>query len=320
MNTKAYLKLFEFSLAEGQIPKDLYDEVVGWVNERGKMTPEIYRRYLDELEARRLFLADGTPFDKTNSAKTDGTFIYIKPKNPLWHFCHAVNSVIFKIAGWAGGALALGVWRVKDRKKLKGLKACISVSNHIDYIDTALTRRAFGSKKLYITAAPHNCKNTSGGRFLVSAGAIPFPTGIRGAKMFGEALSYHAKRGATIHFYAEQSMWFRYPKPRPYMDGAFYYADKLDLPVVPVFYCMKKPRGLRRLLHLPKYVIKMSDPVYINRELPVRERRKDLCDRVSAATKSMYESFYGVPLEYLPEKRDEEITDTTEVSEKNTEE
>ena len=299
MNTKKYMAMFGELAQKDEIPRSLYEELIAEIAKSGKMTKSIYNYYLTELEKLRLFDVDGAPFDTNKSAKTDGTYVYRHPKNPFWHIGHFFWSTVFKIVGFVGGAIVFGVWHVKGRKKLKKLGACITTSNHVGYLDAVLTLRATGMQSRYIVAAPHNCKSTLGGKILCSAGEIPLPIGHKGMRPFADMMEYAAvRKSAKIHFYAEKSMWIGYKKPRPFKDGAFYYADKLDIPVVPMLYCFKDARGLRKLLHLPKAVIKIGDPIYTDKSLPPVERKADLARRTYDATVELYESFYGIPLEY----------------------
>ena len=302
MNTKSYKKLIQYSLDHGQIPRDLYDTVMAEIEKDGKMTERVYALYLDELERRRLFEADGTPFNDDVVAKTDGTYKYLHRKNPFWHIGHAFFATVFKFLGYFGGAFGYGIWRIKDRKKIKKLGACVSISNHVGFIDAVITRRAFGCKKQYIVAAPHNCKPNLGGHVLRAATVLPLPISFRGVKPFTEALEYVRDKKGAIHFYAEQSLWLHYRKPRPFKDGAFHYADRLDVPVVPMLYCFKEPRGLRKLFKMPKVVVKIADPIYGDKSLPTRERQMDLARRTKEAVDELYEQFYGEPMEYLPQK------------------
>ena len=306
MNTKKYLAMFGELAEKGNLPRDVYDLMIAEIAKSGKMTRSIYDRYLLELEKRRLFDVDGAPFDTKNSAKTDGTYKY--KKNALWYVGHAIVSSVFKAIGFIGGAIVFGVWRVKDRKKLKGIVACITTSNHVGYLDAVLSLRSTGWKRKYIVVAPHNCKRNFGGAILRSAGVVPLPISFKGTRPFNEAMDGLAAKKTAIHFYAEQSMWIGYRKPRPYKEGAFYYAERLNVPVVPMLYCFKDSRGLRKLFHLPKAVIKIGDPVYINTELSPRERKADMAARVFEATKAMYESFYGIPLEYEGDGTQTDIT------------
>lgn len=318
MNTEKYLKLFGTLAESGELPRDVYDKVVAEIAVDGKMTKRVYSVYLEELEKRRLFDVDGAPFDVRKSAKTDGTYIYKHPKNPFWHISHAIWSTIFRLIGWFGGAVVFGIWRVKDRKKLKKIGACITTANHVGYLDGVLTLRATGMKKRYIVVAPHNCKSTVGGAILRNAGVIPLPVNFKGARSFNDMLDYVAKRGAAIHFYPEKSMWIGYEKPRPFKDGAFYYADLLDIPVVPMLYCFKRPVGLRKILHLPKAVIRISDPIYADKTLKPRDRKSDLAARAFAATAKLYEDFYKKPLEYAsPEILDDALAEGPATSDGN---
>ena len=310
MNTEKYLTFLKQSVDEGEIPQELYDLMVAKIAETGKMNRKLYRFFLTELERRRLFHAKSEPVNYKNSAKTDGTFKYSHRKNPFWLLGHAITTSLFKVfGGYIMSWLTYGVWRVKDRKKLKKLKgAYITVSNHVGYVDGFLTRRALGLKKQYIVAAPFNCKNTPGGRIMQMTAIIPLPSTLGGVRAFNDELKYVASRGAAIHFYAEQTMWIRYEKPRPYKEGAFYYADMLDIPVVPMFYCFREPKGLRKLLGLPRADIRIGDPIYVDRTLSKNERKADMARRAYDAAVAMYEEYNKSPLEYLPELRSEEST------------
>lgn len=298
MKTKKYKRFFKSLFEAGDIPEDLYNSLIAKIDEQGRMNGRVYEFFLSELERRALFEVDGTPYSTKNSAKTDGTFKYKSPKNPFWHIGHAVMSTIYKFLGWFGSAFIFGVWRVPDKKKLKDVGACISVSNHVGYLDPLLTRYAFGCRKQYIVAAPHNCKRNLGGAILKAATVIPLPINFRGTKAFGEMLMYVKIRGGAIHFYPEKSMWVGYKKPRPLKDGPFHFADRLDIPVVPMLYVYPEPKGLRKLLHMPKMAIKIGDPLYANFTLPPAEREAELKRRTQDAMKKLYEDFYGIPLTY----------------------
>lgn len=299
MNTRKYRRFFKSLADGGEIPQKLYAELETKIAEEGGVNWNVYRYFLDGLEKRGLFEVEGTPFSTKKSAKTDGTFVYKRPKNPFWHIGHAVTSTVFKFLGWLASGLVYGAWRIPDRKKLKAVKgASISVSNHIGYIDAALTRYAFGCRKQNIIVAPHNCKKTFGGMLLKSATVVPLPITFRGAKPFCEMLEYLVRRGGDLHFYAEKSMWLRYEKPRPLYGGAFHYADRLDVPIVPMLYCVKPAKGLRKLLGLPRAEVRIGEPLYIDRSMPPRRRQEDLKMRTEAAMKELYEQFYGKPLVY----------------------
>ena len=298
MKTKKYKRFFKSLYDAGDISEELYNALIDKINAEGRMNKRVYEFFLAELERRALFDVDGTPFSTKNSAKTDGSFKYKSPRNPFWHLAHAFTSSVFKFLGWFASAFIFGIWRVPDRKKLKDVRACISVSNHVGYLDALLTRYAFGCRKQYIVVAPHNCKNNFGGAILKSATVIPLPINFHGAKAFSEMLTYVKLRDGALHFYPEKSMWVGYKKPRPLKDGPFHFADRLDIPIVPMLYVYKEPKGLRKLFHMPKMAIKIGDPLYADFTLPVADREMELKKRTEDAMKKLYEDFYGIPLSY----------------------
>lgn len=322
MNTKKYCQLIGYSYNAGELPQDLYDEVMQKIKQNGKITLQIYNWYLAELERRRLFYVDGTPFNTKNSAKTDGTFKY-RRHNPFWHMWRGILTTVFKFIGFIGGGFGYGVWRIKDAKKFKKLGACLTLSNHVGYLDACITRRALGCKKQYIVAAPHNCKRNLGGSILKCATVIPLPVTFSGTKPFNEMIEFAVKKRAAIHFYAEQSLWLHYKKPRPYKDGPFHYAARLNVPVVVMFYCFGQARGLRKLLHMPKVTVKIADPIYPDTSLQQVKRKADLAEKAQSAVTELYENYYGTPLEYLPphqtanaanEEADEEADNAAETA------
>lgn len=305
MNTKAYKLHYKRLLDEGKIPAEFYDNLMAAIAEKGKMTHEIFNKnILEELERYRLFDVPAVPYSDKNSAKTDGTYVYLHRKNPFWYINHAILSTVFKFIGWLGSGLVYGLWHFprKLAKKFKGVGACFTTSNHVGYVDAVLTRRALGVKKQNIIAAPFNCKNDVGGAILRTATMLPLPSSLGGTHAFLEALEYYKEKGSAMHFYAESCMWARYRKPRPYKKGVYYYAVKLNVPIVPMFYGFKDTKGLRKLLGLAKAKIMVGDPIYPDETLPKLKRQADMAERVERATREMYESFYGVPLEYLSEK------------------
>lgn len=64
-------------------------------------------------------------------------------------------------------------------------------------------------------------------------------------------------------------MWFRYRKPRPAQRGAYYYAAKFNVPIVPCFVEIRDRRKLETPeFHRLNYVLHVLDPIY-----PIRLRR-----------------------------------------------
>ena len=66
-------------------------------------------------------------------------------------------------------------------------------------------------------------------------GIMPFPSGHRLVRRFDSAVSYYLGRGDCVLVFPEQSEWWGYDRPRPLKNGAFYYAVKNNVSVLPLF-------------------------------------------------------------------------------------
>ena len=147
--------------------------------------------------------------------------------------------------------------------------------------------------------APWNNKTGVGGWFMRHAGMWAFSANLAATKNLMREMERRLKQGKFVNFYAEQAMWVNYPKPRPMKDGAFYYAVKMDVPVLPVFCTFRKNgRG-----HMKKLRIHILPAVYADKSLPRAARIAKMKAEAEAAWKACYEEAYGKPLEYLPDRR-----------------
>ena len=62
-------------------------------------------------------------------------------------------------------------------------------------------------------------------------------------KKFYEALDYYHQQGYWIHFFAEESRWEFYTPIRPFKKGAFNFAHRLNVPIIPMAYSYRKRTG-----------------------------------------------------------------------------
>ena len=191
--------------------------------------------------------------------------------------------------------------KLVGRENLKALggKGAITVCNHFSFLDTLFLRHAVGHYRSYCTAAPWNNKRGLGGWFIRRGGMWAFSADLAAMRNLMHEMKTRLEEGGIVHFYAEQAMWTNYQKPRPMKDGAFYYAVRYNVPVLPVFFTFKvnKKGCMRRL------VIHILPPVAPDASLPRNERAGRLKAQAQAAWTSCYERAYGVTMEYLPDRR-----------------
>ena len=248
------------------------------------------------LEEHKKFSYDYIPFGKKWSIP-DGKFRYRRkfPENLIVGFW---RTVLFLFS-----PIVLKVWfsaKVTGRDNLKELKkrGALCVCNHIDYLDTLFVRQAVGHFRSYHTMTQQNNKTGLGGHIIRHGGMLPFSQNFCAMKNLNAEMERLLKKGKIINFYPERAMWTGYQKPRPMMDGAFYYAVKFSVPVIPLFCTFEKSaRGRMKRLR-----INILPTVYADEALNKRERiQKMKCDTESR-WRECYEISYSKPLEYLPAK------------------
>ena len=245
------------------------------------------------LEERKKFGYDYIPFGKNWSAP-DGKFKYRKkfPESLLVDFWRSVLCVL--------SPLLLKVWfgaKVTGRQNLKELKkrGAICVCNHISYLDTLFVRQAVGYFRSYHTMTQQNNKKGVFGHIIRHGGMLPFSGNLTAMKNLNAEMERLLKKGKIINFYPEKAMWTGYQKPRPMMNGAFYYAVKFGVPVIPVFCTFEKSAHGK----MKKLRINILKPVYADGTFPKRLQIDEMKRTAESLWKEKYETYYNKPLEYL---------------------
>ncbi len=113
------------------------------------------------------------------------------------------------------------------------------------------------------------------------------------AKNLTPSIEKILKKDGLLLVYPECEMWFNYKKPRPHAIGAYYYAARFGVPIIPTFIGMEETDGydsdgFRRL----KYTLFVEKPIYPDDSIKERERAKKMKDEDERIKISLYESFY----------------------------
>ena len=245
------------------------------------------------LERRRRFDYDYIPYIGHWTAP-DGNYQYrLRGKDRFWELFWRTVMFLF---GWILIGVCFGA-RVKGRKNLRAIKGmgAVCVCNHINYLDTLFVRQAVGHYRSYHTMGPKNNKNGFGGWVMRHGGMLTFSPDRAAARNLNAEIERLLKKGKIVNFYAEQAMWGNYQKPRPMKDGAFHYALKHDVPVLPIFCTFKKTKKG----HIRRLRINILPAVFARKELSRREKLTQMKAAAEREWRECYESAYGVPLEYL---------------------
>ncbi len=128
---------------------------------------------------------------------------------------------------------------------------------------------------------------------------LPLSSNTKTMQKFIKATDQLLQEGNFVLFYPEQSMWWNYRKPKPLKPGAYRFAVKNKVPVVPCFITMRDsdypgPDGYP----VQEYTITVGKPIYPEEALSYKDNIQRLMDENFAAWKAVYETTYDMPLEY----------------------
>lgn len=99
--------------------------------------------------------------------------------------------------------------------------------------------------------------------------------------------------GEYVLIYPEAQMWPNYRKPRPLEPGAYHYAARLGVPIIPLFTEIISVGGYGRESF--DYRLHVGDPIYPDMALSQRERAELMRERDSSFKISAYERAYQRP-------------------------
>ena len=142
------------------------------------------------------------------------------------------------------------------------------------------------------------------GYFFRNCNTLPLSSNFKTMEKFTNAISTILKRKDIILIYPEQSMWWNYPKPRPLKAGAFRFAVKNDVPVVPCFITFNDSNVLDSDgFYVKEYTIHFSKPIYPSKKALTKDEINNMAINNFQVWKSIYEEEYKTPLKYEEEDK-----------------
>lgn len=206
--------------------------------------------------------------------------MYIKFTNGFKGFALAVLKAYNKLI------YNLKVEGVENLKEVED-KGFISVCNHVNFIDCSMIAIALNRKDLSVTAIKENFEIPFVRHLVKGLGAIPIPRSLKARRKFEEAVAELLKENHIVHFYPEGVLFPYYNGIRSFHRGAFLYAVKNNVPIVPLVVTYYKSD--RKLIKTPNAVISILPPVYCNCDLTERERIADLKERVAECMEKKFD-------------------------------
>ena len=191
------------------------------------------------------------------------------------------------------------------------LGGVLITSNHFSPVENTVIRHltnTLGRRRLAIISQTTNFAMRGAIGFLMNyADTIPISTEPRYlARDFLSVLKEKlVLRKEAVLLYPEQEMWFNYRKPRPPKGGAYFFAAKLNVPIISCFVEIVDTREEDTAeFWKVKYVLHVLDVLMPDAEKSVRENTEMLSERDYALKKACYEAVYGKKLTYTFERGD----------------
>ncbi len=137
------------------------------------------------------------------------------------------------------------------------------------------------------------------GFLLKYCNTLPISSNHRTMVELGHAIETLLKRGDCVLVYPEKAMWYNYKKPRPFQIGAFHYAAKNSVPVIPCFTQLTETEKVGDDgFPIMKYTVHIMPPIYPDANKKTNENARMMLEENEMLCRAKYEEVYGEKLVY----------------------
>ncbi len=178
--------------------------------------------------------------------------------------------------------------------------------NHFNAMDSFAMQIAYEAsnqkaRKFYRVIKEGNYTSFPGfyGALMRNCNTLPLSSNTQTMKKFLAAMDKVLSDGNFVLVYPEQSMWWNYKKPKPLKKGAYMFAVRSGVPVLPVFITMEDSDVLDSDgFFVQEYTIHIGKPIYLKPEYKDRQNIGYMMEENARIWKEIYEEVYGMRLEY----------------------
>ena len=143
------------------------------------------------------------------------------------------------------------------------------------------------------------------GFFMKNCYTLPLSENFKVMKECMSAVDELLQDGKFILVYAEQSLWWNYKKPKPLKDGAFRFASKNNVPVLPTFTTLRETDKIGQDgFPIMAYTLHIGKPIYPDSNLSLKENMIMMKKKNEEIWKEIYERVYEIPLTYLTKEKE----------------
>ncbi len=218
----------------------------------------------------------------------------------------------------AFGAARKLVYKLIEEKKLivkeirgldnfRGLESgAVITCNHFNAYDSFAMQLAYEASEqehrtFYRVVREGNYTSFPGfyGRLMRNCNTLPLSSNSKTMRKFINGVNTHLRNGNFVLIYPEQSMWWNYRKPKPLKEGAYFFATKNGVPVLPCFITMKDSEIVGDDgFFVQEYTIHIGKPIYPDERLSHRENVRNMMAENARVWREIYETTYCMPLVY----------------------
>lgn len=172
---------------------------------------------------------------------------------------------------------------IEGKENIQKLETgAVTVSNHVLILDCAMVGLALDDKKVYYTTLEDSFKIPFVRHLIKLLRAIPIPTENKNKPYFMKALDEILQNGDIVHFYPEASLWPYHNKIRNFKTGAFRFAIRNNVPIIPIVFTFRRPNGIRR-------IFKKKSDVTLTILEPIKYEGKDSKQDIEEFKKQVYD-------------------------------
>lgn len=180
--------------------------------------------------------------------------------------------------------------------------------NHFNALDSFAMQVAYEKstchkkRKLFRVIREGNYTSFPGfyGMLMRNCNTLPLSSNMATMKEFLDGVDYQLKKGNLVLVYPEQSMWWNYRKPKPLKRGAYTFAAKAGVPVIPIFIAQEDTADIGQDgFPVQAMTIFVLEPIYPETNVHPIIASQAMMDRNYELWKKTYEEFYNTKLTYL---------------------
>lgn len=199
---------------------------------------------------------------------------------------------------------------IKEIKGIENMNAlqsgAVITCNHFNAFDSFAMQIAYESsnqekRRFYRVIREGNYTNFPGfyGMLMRNCYTFPLSSNRETMKKFMQSMDTVLQHGDFMLIYPEQSMWWNYRKPKPLKKGAYTFAAKNNVPVLPCFITMEDSDILGEDgFYVQEYTIHIAQAIYPDETLSRAGNVENMRRKNFEVWKEIYEKTYGEELVY----------------------